>query len=138
MTNNFHLRPGMVLYCDFSTGFQPPEIIKKRPVVILSPRSQLCIVIPLSTTIPMQVKSYHHQLERSSLPSILCKKGEVWAKCDMIYTVSLARLDRVKNGHDKNGKTLYTSHFVTKNDFECIKKAVLAALGFNDLTRYIT
>ena len=38
MALNFHPEPGMVLICDFTTGFRVPEIVKRRPVVVISPR----------------------------------------------------------------------------------------------------
>lgn len=45
----------MVLICDFTTGFQAPEMVKKRPVVVVSPRrriGQVCTVVPLSSVAP--------------------------------------------------------------------------------------
>lgn len=74
----FHPHPGTVLICDFTTGFQKPEMIKKRPVVVLSPRprrkTQLCTVIPLSTTKPLPIESHHHCLDSASLPEKLASK----------------------------------------------------------------
>ena len=40
--------------CDFDTGFKAPEMVKKRPVVVISPRrrrssAQFYTVVPLST-----------------------------------------------------------------------------------------
>jgi uncharacterized protein YifN (PemK superfamily) len=90
-------KAGSVVMCDFA-GFVVPEMIKVRPVVILarSPsNSRLVTVIPLSTTAP----TYHHELSATPLPG----KGRptCWAKCDMVATVSLARLDRYKAGRDR-------------------------------------
>jgi uncharacterized protein YifN (PemK superfamily) len=34
----FHPEPGTILICDYSTGFKKPEMVKKRPVVTISPR----------------------------------------------------------------------------------------------------
>ncbi len=50
--------PGDVLMCDFTTGFQPPEMVKVRKVVVLSPRSRTAmpdtlLVVPLSKTAPV-------------------------------------------------------------------------------------
>jgi len=51
--------------CDF-TGFKPPEMVKKRPVVILSPRYRrrtgLCIVVPFSTVEPELIEPHHHRI----------------------------------------------------------------------------
>ena len=38
MPITFHPHPGTVLICDFFTGFQPPEMVKRRHVVVVSPR----------------------------------------------------------------------------------------------------
>ncbi|WP_366949739.1 type II toxin-antitoxin system PemK/MazF family toxin [Geobacter sp.] len=128
----------MVLICDFTTGFKAPEMVKRRPVVVVSPRprrnTQLCIVVPLSTTSPSPVEPHHHCLEAASLPGSLAAR-QTWAKCDMLMTVSLDRLDRVKMGRDKaTGKRLYLSGSVTSDDFRAIQKAILAALGLKRLT----
>lgn len=118
--------------CDFNQGFKEPEMVKHRAVVILSSRNRLCTVVPLSTTPPDPIENYHHELDIFSLPPSLRKKG-VWLKGDHIITVSIERMDRVRNGTDKKGKRLYSSHFVTQEDFRCIKKAVLRGLEFHDL-----
>jgi mRNA interferase MazF len=46
---------GQILICDFSSGFVEPEMVKVRPVVVISPKPRksihsLCTVVPLSTT----------------------------------------------------------------------------------------
>lgn len=141
MPITFHPHPGMVLICDFSTGFKVPEMVKTRPVIVISPRprfkTQLCIVVPLSTTAPVPVEGHHHCLDPASLPGVLA--GRVtWAKCDMVTTVSLDRLDRVKAGKDLvTGKRLYVSASVIPTDFEAVQKAVLVALGLIRLTKHI-
>src|SRR5688572_25176103 len=98
MALKFHPDKGTVLICNFDTGFRAPEMIKKRPVVVISPRSRsrnLCCVIPLSTSIPHPIEHHHHKLNSLSLPGKFSEK-ETWAKCDMLNTVSLDRLDCVK------------------------------------------
>ncbi len=140
MSLTFHPKPGMVLICDFTTGFKSPEMVKRRPVVVISPRprrkTQLCIVVPLSSTTPNPVEHHHHCLEAASLPGQLATV-QTWAKCDMLATVSLDRLDRVKMGRDVKGKRLYANHSVTDKDFKAIQQAVLAALGLKALTPYL-
>jgi len=34
----FSPAPGAIVICDYSTGFRPPEMVKVRPVVVISPR----------------------------------------------------------------------------------------------------
>ncbi len=136
MSLTFHPKPGMVLICDYSTGFKPPEMVKRRPVVVISPRprrkTQLCIVVPLSSTPPVPVEGCHHRLDPLSLPGPL-SATPTWAKCDMLATVSLDRLDRVKLGRDVKGKRLYSTQMVSDDDFKAIQQSVLHALGFQHL-----
>lgn len=140
MPLTFHPKPGMVLICDFNTGFRVPEMTKKRPVVVISPRSrrgsQLCTVVPLSATRPTPIEPCHHRMDARSLPGSLAA-SETWAKCDMLATVALARLDRVYMGKDDQGKRCYAAHRVIQEDWQAIQCAVLDALGFQHLTAYL-
>ncbi len=140
MALTFHPKPGMVLMCDFNTGFIAPEMIKKRPVVVISPRprrsNQLCTIVPLSTTRPVPVELHHHEMDPRSLPGKFAG-NETWAKCDMVATVALDRLDRVMVGKERNGKRLYVAQLVILEDFLSIQKSVLMAIGLSDLTKYL-
>ncbi len=54
---------GMILRCDFS-GLKTPEMIKIRPVLVISPRPErlskkTCIVVALSTTPPDPIEKHH-------------------------------------------------------------------------------
>lgn len=134
MALSFHPNQGSVLICDYSTGFILPEMVKKRPVIVITPRprrrKQLCTVIPLSTTKPNPIEHYHYLLNPLSLPEKF-SQTQTWAKCDMIATVSLERLDRIKLGKDKNGKRVYSNHTILIEDLEAIKRCVLIALSIN-------
>ena len=127
----FHPKKGTVLSCDFSEGFQPPEMVKVRPVVVITPqlpgRPGLCTVIPLSTVLPETIQAYHHKMNVDSLTPKL-QKAECWAKCDMIYTVGLARLDRIRE-RDQQGKRVYLTSKVIAEDMAAIEAAVLNGLG---------
>jgi len=121
----------MVLMCDFDTGFRPPEMVKRRPVVVLSPRrhnAQTCVVVPLSTTVPEPAEVYHHQLDFESLPPLL-RHSPVWAKCNMIAAVSLERLDRVRDGRDGLGRRRFVARHITEADLVAIRQGVLFAIG---------
>lgn len=130
MALHHHPRTGSVLVCDFDTGFRPPEIVKVRPVVVVSRfrEDRLCTVVPLSTTPPFPVEAWHHQLSRESLPNRYRNDG-AWAKCDMLYTVSLERLDRVLDGRDHLGRRLYVARSVTRHDLAAIHSCIRHALG---------
>lgn len=92
----FHPKPGTVLRCDY-TGFEAPEMIKDRPVVIVSPRSRshrLVTVVPLSTTEPDPLLEWHCTLTLDKPLSPKWPETVVWAKCDMLNTFLIDRLDR--------------------------------------------
>lgn len=125
MAITFHPRPGQVLICDFDTGFQPPEMVKKRPIVAVSRgNGQLLVIVPLSTTMPVPIETWHVELHPESLPESL-RSARCWAKCDMVTCVSYHRLDRVLNGKDPNtGKRLYVTHELKHSDLEQIRTAI--------------
>lgn len=86
------VKTGHLLICDFDRGFVQPEMVKTRPVVVISKTKThsrgLCTVVPLSTTSPHPVEMWHVALQHYPLGS----DRQVWAKCDMLYTVSFERL----------------------------------------------
>lgn len=104
MTLLYQPKEGSVLICDFR-GYEVPEIIKIRPVIVIRrhrTNKLLVTVVPLSTTAPQTVLAHHLQLE-----SHLQGANPVcWAKCDIVATVSLGRLDRIKS-KDRHGKRTY-------------------------------
>ena len=127
MPITFHPKPGQVLYCDFR-GYMVPEIVKTRPVVIVSPghlaRPGLVTVVPLSTTPPDPVRPYHYRLQGNPIPG--STETEVWAKCDLFASVSLERLDRVKLGRGE-----YRTGAVSMDQVKAIRRACLYALGID-------
>lgn len=132
--------PRMVLVCNFDTGFRPPEMVKIRPVVVVSPRrhnGQTCMVVPLSTTAPEHVTECHHRLERHSLPNWF-REGENWAKCDMLTTVANHRLDRVKDGRNPDGSRRYVAHMVSLDDWKAIRAGILISLGMGQFRGQLT
>jgi uncharacterized protein YifN (PemK superfamily) len=128
MTLAFQPRRGQIVMCDYS-GNRVPEMIKVRPVVVIArnrKNRQLVTVVPLSTTAPNTLEEHHHLLGVNPLPGR--EEIECWAKCDMISTVSLARLDRFKTAHRQ-----YVAPMLPKADFDAICLSVLKALGLADL-----
>lgn len=127
----FHPHAGTLLMCDFR-GCVPPEINKRRPVIVITPRlpnrDGLCMVVPTSTTAPRDQQPYHVPLSRNYVPG-----GDasvtVWAKCDLITNVSMARLDRFKVGLRR-----FETPRITTDDLRRVRAGVLAALGFPSLT----
>lgn len=96
MAVTFHPKAGMVLACDFHGGVSP-ELTGVRPVVVVSPnhlrRAGLISVVPLSTTRPDPVEVFHYRLGGLV---VLGSAREVWAKCDLVVSVALSRLDRIR------------------------------------------
>jgi len=123
----FQPRPRAVVMCNFS-GFVVPEMVKIRPVVVLAKNREnhkLVTVIPLSTTEPHKIESHHHELSVNPLPDnphVSC-----WAKCDMVYTVSIDRLDRYRLGANH-----YVVPEISIEDFTEIRCGVVSALGLDD------
>jgi len=130
MPLSFHPDPGTLLMCDFR-GFKVPEMTKVRPVVVISPRRRrgpgLYTVVPLSTQIPKPVEPFHHLMDPRSVPVELGSKLS-WAKCDMLYTVSLDRLSQVK----RRGGYVTPPPQVLEADLDAIRDGVLRALGLRE------
>ncbi|WP_339517465.1 type II toxin-antitoxin system PemK/MazF family toxin [Pseudomonas proteolytica] len=126
MTLLYQPKEGSVLICDFR-GYEVPEIIKIRPVIVIRRHRTnrlLVTVVPLSTTPPQTVLAHHLQLE-----SHLQGANPVcWAKCDIVATVSLGRLDRIKS-KDRHGKRTYKIDELSSEQFLAVKAAVRGAVG---------
>jgi len=142
MALTYHPQLGEIVLCDYSTGFSPPEMVKRRPVVIVSPRLRnrhdLVTVIPLSTTSPSPIEAHHCPITLTNPLPKPFDSPQMWAKCDMIATVSLSRLDRFRAGRVAQG---YGRRFVTgqvdRAQLAEIRKAALHALGLGSLTIHL-
>ncbi|WP_309610716.1 type II toxin-antitoxin system PemK/MazF family toxin [Sphingomonas sp.] len=136
-----HPPVGLVLTCNFEPGFRAPEMVKRRPVVVISPkmrgRPDLCTVVALSTTPPVPPLACHAQIDiRPKLPDHWESDG-VWVKGDMIYTVALHRLDFIRIGKDRNGKRMYYLHSVGHEKLTVIRRCVLSGIGLGSLTNHL-
>ena len=130
MPLTFHPGPGTIVICDFTTGFRPPEMVKKRPVVIISPRrraSSLAAVVPLSSTPPEPVEPWHWPVPAGLYPPA---RGAMWGKADMVLTVALNRLDRVSM-RDEGRKRTYRTFVLTPEQLRQLHAAVKAGLGLS-------
>ncbi len=127
LPQHFYPKRGHVLLCDFSRGFVEPEMIKRRPVVVVSPSDthsrRLCTVIPLSTTEPSPVKPWHYALKSNPNP-LETSDVQVWAKCDMLYTVSFDRLDKFHR-KTRTGRE-YMSPHMNIDEFQQIIQCISA------------
>ena len=128
MAITFAPSQGMILICDYTTGFRAPEMVKARPVVVISARRRVgavCTVVPLSSTEPSPAMPWHHRLSAAAYPPA---REPMWAKCDMLAAVACHRLDRVKV-RDRSGQRTYRAFEMPADDMAAILAGVKAALG---------
>lgn len=140
MPIQFHPEPGTILVCDFK-DLEPPEMCKRRPVIVLSPRlkrkSGFCTVAPFSTTDPWPPAAYHYRLRTSPrLPEPYTSEYH-WIKADMLYTVSFKRLYLMSNGKDSSGNRIYDVRVVSDEDLRAIRACVLHGIGLPSLTQHL-
>jgi uncharacterized protein YifN (PemK superfamily) len=106
-------------------------MLKIRKVVVISPttshRRKLCTVVPISSTAPDHEEDWHYLLRTNPTPS----DGylQLWVKCDMIYTVSFERLDRLHRKTRRSGREYFVPN-LDSGDLSGVKTAVKAYLPF--------
>lgn len=133
MPIQFHPEIGTILICDFE-GLKSPEMIKRRPVVVVSPkfkhRASLCTVVPLSTTAPPRIEPYHHRLTFSPPLPAPYDATSAWVKADMLYTVAFIRLSLPfsKKNHSKRE---YDVRVLDQYDLIRVRECVLYGLGLS-------
>ena len=136
MAIHFHPEIGTIVVCDF-TGFVSPEMTKRRPAIVISPRfrdrGELCTVVPLSTTPPPVVMPYHYQIKIEPALYEPYNHDVHWVKADMVYSVSFARL-YLPNRKDEQGKRIYDIRVIKNEDLIAIQKCVLHGIGLTALT----
>lgn len=132
MPLNFFPRAGQVLVCDFS-GFIQPEMVKTRPIVVISPRlpyrSEIVTVVPISTTQPLhdlpfvvRLSKCYHPEEPDDLPC--------WCKCDMVMNIAKDRLNGFKIGRRK-----WANPQLSGEDLEAVRRGVVFGLGLGHLLK---
>ena len=130
MALKFFPRAGQVFVCDFS-GFKEPEMIKTRPVVVISPRlpfrSEIAAIVPISLTAPRHNLPFVYRLSKNYHPDepddLPC-----WAKADMVMNLGTYRLMPFKVGRRK-----YVYPELTREDLQGVIRAVLCGLGLDTL-----
>ena len=134
MPIRYAVAPGTLLLCDFSKGgFRAPEMVKRRPAVVVSPRlpyrDGLCAVVPLSTTPPAHEVAYAVKIELEAPLPAPFDFPVCWAKCDMIATVAFERLDLFRTARDASAKRKYFTPKLSQDLFEAVQRGILAGLG---------
>lgn len=140
MAIQIHPEQGSIVICDFA-GFVAPEMIKRRPAVVISPRLRrrdgLCTVVPLSTTPPNPICPYHFKLHVTPVLPAPYNADFHWVKADMVYTVSFQRLYLPFDGKDASGKRKYDVRIIDRADLLKIQECMLHGLGLPHLTSYL-
>jgi uncharacterized protein YifN (PemK superfamily) len=121
---------GEILICDFDDAAVGAEMIKRRPALVVSRKAThfrgLCTVVPLSTTQPVPPESWHHPLPHLKVLGWEAK-DTMWAKCDMLATVSLVRLNKPykKTRHGRQ----FVTHQLDAPDLTAVMICIRAYLG---------
>lgn len=142
MTLSYYPRPGEIVVCSYDQTTIAPEMCKARPAVVVGPRlrqrGRLVTVVPLSTSVPASIEAYHTQIELDVPLPPPFDAPVMWAKCDMVGTVSIDRLDRFKMPRDRRGGARqWCTGRVNNDHLRALKVAVLCGLGFEYLTNHV-
>ena len=137
-----HPVPGSLLLCNFDPTFKEPEMVKRRPVIVLSPkiasRPGLCTIVALSTSAPDPVKPYNCRIRIAPTLPKPFDSEEMWLKGDMIYAVGFHRLDLFRTGRSENGKRTYYYNTLSNDTMKQVRACVLHGLGLTFLTQHLT
>jgi mRNA interferase MazF len=135
MPLKYPVAPRTILLCDYSLGgFRPPEMVKRRPAVVIAGRlprrDNLHTIVPLSGTPSDERNLYHCKIELPAPLPAPFDETVWWVKADMLATVSLERLDLFRTERDQQGRRKYLTNLrVSEKQFEQIMIAVRHALG---------
>lgn len=127
----YYPHQGEILICSFDDSAPGAEMIKRRPVIVVSRHEthsrKLCTVVPISTTAPHPARQWHHSLAHYSIRGWQAS-APMWAKCDMLATVSFERLDKpyVRTRHGRN----YITHKLDPEDLAAVLLGIRVYLGF--------
>jgi mRNA interferase MazF len=114
--------------CDFK-GFEVPEMVKVRPVMVISPRlpyrGEIVTVVPISLTAPQHSLPFNVRLSKNYHPDE-ADDLPCWAKCDMVMNLGRWRLDGFKVG-----RRTWVNPQATGEDLQAVRAGVLAGLGFS-------
>jgi mRNA interferase MazF len=133
MALQFHPKRGTIVTVDFDQGFTPPEMVKRRLAVVISPpisaRRGLITIVPLSTTEPIPKMSFQCEIEIPfALPPYWGHRRR-WVKGDMITAVGFHRVDLLNLGKGLTGKRIYQKEVLPPAVMDQIGRCVLASIG---------
>lgn len=127
-------RRGAILLCDYGLGgFKKPEMIKKRPAVVISPRrhnqSRLATVVALSKAPNDPPDRFGIEVRMPPEVPEPFNQPECWAKCDMVNRVGLKRLDLFRSERAEDGRRQYIDVALSNDELAEIVSAVAASIG---------
>ena len=132
MTVTIHPLPGTIVRVDLSEGFRPPEMVKRRPAIVLSPpilgRQLLCTIVPLSTTAPNPALPHHMRITLDPPLPHPYSSPTMWVKGDIVLTVAFHRLRLLFEGHDQ-GQCVYDIRVLDPATLQNVRSCVRAGLG---------
>jgi len=132
MTVTIDPLPGTIVRVDLSQGFKPPEMVKRRPAIVLSPpindRTRLCTIVPLSTKTPRAVHDHHMKLTFDPLLPYPYESPTMWVKGDIVLTVAFHRLRLLFSGWD-GGQRVYDVRVLEQATLTKVQNCVRAGLG---------
>lgn len=126
----FAPKPGLIVICDYSTGFREPEMVKPRLAITISPvlknRQDLVTVVPLSSTEPDKLFDWHVPVDIDvphwgAIPR--------WAKCDMLATLGRRRMNLPHTKNAVTGARKYHQLSIGEDLLFQLRRAAAVALG---------
>ncbi|MBK1714633.1 type II toxin-antitoxin system PemK/MazF family toxin [Rubrivivax gelatinosus] len=125
-------RPGEVLICRFDEAAVGAEMVKPRPVIVVSRKDshhgrKLATVVPLSTTEPTPAQPWHHCIGVYEITGWHGSPDPVWAKCDMVATVSFLRLNKPYR-NTRHGRQ-FVEHTLPPQHLDAVRAALRAYLS---------
>lgn len=132
MTVVSHPEPGTIVRVDLSQGFRAPEMVKRRPAIVLSPpipgRPQLCTITPLSTSRPTIVLRHHMEIAFDPVLPSPYDSPRMWVKGDIVLTVAFHRL-RLLFAEWSDGQRLYDVRILDAATMDRVRDCVRAGIG---------
>lgn len=142
MAIKFSPKAGQIIWCDFTKGFIEPEMVKKRPVIVVATRPtghRLATVACLSTVEPFPIDKHHIKIDKAHLPNIpfFRSNGTTWLKGDMVYAVSFDRLDMIHCGKGQDGRRIYFQDRLGRETMKNVYSCLLHGLGLHTLCEHL-
>jgi mRNA interferase MazF len=132
MTVAIHPQPGTIVRVDLSEGFRAPEMVKRRPAIVLSPpipgRNFMCTIVPLSTTEPVLQLPHHMKIRFEPRLPYPYTAEWMWVKGDIVLTVAFHRL-RLLFDRWEGGQRVYDIRVLDAGTFTQVKQCVRSGLG---------